>query len=99
MLVPNAGSEESLNLPRRVALSSGRSSAQGGDWPSASLPPVHVAEYGRQQPPWFFLKSSSWFQRRRADRAALENDIDPDSPPNDSFEPVSAEFHGKEAVR
>ena len=31
MLVPNAGSEESLNLPRRVALSSGRSSAQGGD--------------------------------------------------------------------
>ncbi|XP_055430966.1 ATP-binding cassette sub-family A member 9-like isoform X4 [Bubalus kerabau] len=56
-------------------------------------------EYGRQQPPWFFLKSSSWFQRRRADRAALENDIDPDSPPNDSFEPVSAEFHGKEAVR
>ncbi|CAN0146161.1 unnamed protein product [Rangifer tarandus platyrhynchus] len=46
-----------------------------------------------------FLKSSSWFQRRRADRAALENDIDPDFPSNDCFEPVSPEFHGKEAIR
>ncbi|XP_070630287.1 ATP-binding cassette sub-family A member 9 isoform X3 [Bos indicus] len=63
------------------------------------LDKILPTEYGRQQPPWFFLKSSSWFQRRRADRAALENDIDPDSPSDDSFEPVSAEFHGKEAIR
>uniref|UniRef100_A0AC11BJ09 ATP binding cassette subfamily A member 9 n=1 Tax=Ovis aries TaxID=9940 RepID=A0AC11BJ09_SHEEP len=63
------------------------------------LDKILPTEYGRQQPPWFFLKSSSWFQRRRADRAALENDIGPDSPSNDSFEPVSPEFHGKEAIR
>uniref|UniRef100_A0A452GAB2 ATP binding cassette subfamily A member 9 n=1 Tax=Capra hircus TaxID=9925 RepID=A0A452GAB2_CAPHI len=63
------------------------------------LDKILPTEYRRQQPPWFFLKSSSWFQRRRADRAALENDIGPDSPSNDSFEPVSPEFHGKEAIR
>ncbi|XP_065764619.1 ATP-binding cassette sub-family A member 9 isoform X3 [Muntiacus reevesi] len=63
------------------------------------LDKILPTEYGQQQPPWFFLKSSSWFQRRRADRAALENDIDPDFPTNDSFEPVSPEFHGKEAIR
>ncbi|KAF4012945.1 hypothetical protein G4228_003023 [Cervus hanglu yarkandensis] len=63
------------------------------------LDKILPTEYGQQRPPWFFLKSSSWFQRRRADRAALENDIDPDFPSNDSFEPVSPEFHGKEAIR
>lgn len=49
-LVPDAGSEESLNLPRRVALSSGGSGAPGGDWPSASLPPVHVAVHSSGLP-------------------------------------------------
>uniref|UniRef100_A0A8C6DXL4 ATP binding cassette subfamily A member 10 n=1 Tax=Moschus moschiferus TaxID=68415 RepID=A0A8C6DXL4_MOSMO len=63
------------------------------------LDKILPTEYGHQQPPWFFLKSSSWFQCRRADRAALENDIDPDFTSNDSFEPVSPEFHGKEAIR
>ncbi|GAB5581246.1 ATP-binding cassette sub-family A member 9 isoform X1 [Prionailurus iriomotensis] len=36
----------------------------------------------------------------RADHVALENETDSDSsPPNDSFEPVSPEFQGKEAIR
>uniref|UniRef100_A0A8C0SBP1 Uncharacterized protein n=1 Tax=Canis lupus familiaris TaxID=9615 RepID=A0A8C0SBP1_CANLF len=56
-------------------------------------------EYGHRRSPWFFLKSSFWFQHPRADHVALENEIDSDSSPNDSFEPVSPEFHGKEAIR
>uniref|UniRef100_A0A8C0LHU9 ATP binding cassette subfamily A member 9 n=1 Tax=Canis lupus dingo TaxID=286419 RepID=A0A8C0LHU9_CANLU len=55
-------------------------------------------EYGHRRSPWFFLKSSFWFQHPRADHVALENEIDSDSSPNDSFEPVSPEFHGKEAI-
>ncbi|KAB1265902.1 ATP-binding cassette sub-family A member 9 [Camelus dromedarius] len=57
------------------------------------------AEYGRRHSPWFFLKSSFWFQHQRADHAALENETDLDSSTSDPFEPVSPEFHGKEAVR
>ncbi|XP_058417428.1 ATP-binding cassette sub-family A member 9 [Diceros bicornis minor] len=56
-------------------------------------------EYGHRHSPWFFLKSSFWFQRQRADHVALENEIDSDSSSNDSCEPVSQEFHGKEAIR
>ncbi|XP_055983410.1 ATP-binding cassette sub-family A member 9 [Sorex fumeus] len=56
-------------------------------------------EYGRQQSPWFFLKSSFWFQHQRVDHMVLENETDSDSASNDSFEPVSPEFHGKEAIR
>nr|XP_019588401.1 PREDICTED: ATP-binding cassette sub-family A member 9 isoform X2 [Rhinolophus sinicus]XP_019588402.1 PREDICTED: ATP-binding cassette sub-family A member 9 isoform X2 [Rhinolophus sinicus]XP_019588403.1 PREDICTED: ATP-binding cassette sub-family A member 9 isoform X2 [Rhinolophus sinicus] len=60
---------------------------------------VLPTEYGRQRSPWFFLKSSFWFQHQKADHVALENEIDLDSSFNDSFEPVSPEFHGKEAIR
>ncbi|XP_054565472.1 ATP-binding cassette sub-family A member 9 [Eptesicus fuscus] len=60
---------------------------------------VLPTEYGHQHSPWFFLKPSFWFQHQRADHMALENEIDSDSSSNDSFEPVSPEFHGKEAIR
>lgn len=63
------------------------------------LPPVHVDEYGHQHSPWFFLKSSFWFLHQRADHVVFENEPDSDSLPNDSFEPVSPEFYGKEAIR
>ncbi|XP_044936890.1 ATP-binding cassette sub-family A member 9 isoform X5 [Mustela putorius furo] len=56
-------------------------------------------EYGHRHSPWFFLNSSFWFQHQRADHVALENEIDSNSSSNDSFEPVSPEFHGKEAIR
>ncbi|XP_045670013.1 ATP-binding cassette sub-family A member 9 isoform X3 [Ursus americanus] len=56
-------------------------------------------EYGHRRSPWFFMKSSFWFQHQRADHVTLENETDSDSSPNDSFEPVSPEFHGKEAIR
>ncbi|KAM5310186.1 ATP-binding cassette sub-family A member 9 [Glossophaga mutica] len=56
-------------------------------------------EHGHQHSPWFFLKSSFWFQHQRADHMALENETDSDPSSNDSFEPVSPEFHGKEAIR
>ncbi|XP_019479349.1 PREDICTED: ATP-binding cassette sub-family A member 9-like [Hipposideros armiger] len=56
-------------------------------------------EYGHRRTPWFFLKSSFWFQHQRTDHVALENEIDVDPSSNDSFEPVSPEFHGKEAIR
>ncbi|XP_037665432.1 ATP-binding cassette sub-family A member 9 isoform X2 [Choloepus didactylus] len=54
-------------------------------------------EYGHQRSPWFFLKSSFWFQHQ--DHVALENEIDSEPSLNDSFEPMSPEFHGKEAIR
>ncbi|XP_045693109.1 ATP-binding cassette sub-family A member 9 isoform X1 [Phyllostomus hastatus] len=57
------------------------------------------AEYGHQHSPWFFLKSSFWFQHQRADHVAFENETDSGPSSNDSFEPVSPEFHGKEAIR
>ncbi|XP_022375557.1 ATP-binding cassette sub-family A member 9 [Enhydra lutris kenyoni] len=56
-------------------------------------------EYGHRRSPRFFLNSSSWFQHQRADHVALENEIDSNSSSNDSFEPVSPEFHGREAIR
>lgn len=55
-------------------------------------------EYGRRRSPLFFLKCSFWSQQNTADHAVLENEIEYDSS-NDSFEPVSPEFHGKEAIR
>ncbi|ELK37047.1 ATP-binding cassette sub-family A member 9 [Myotis davidii] len=60
---------------------------------------VLPTEHGRRHSPWFFLKPSFWFQHQRADHVALENEIDSDSSSNDSFEPVSPEFYGKEAIR
>ncbi|KAI5929127.1 ATP-binding cassette sub-family A member 9 [Manis javanica] len=62
-------------------------------------PPIHVAEYGHQRSPLFFLKLSFCSQHQSADHVALENEIDSNSSSNDSFEPVSPEFQGKEAIR
>ncbi|XP_027626944.1 ATP-binding cassette sub-family A member 9 isoform X2 [Tupaia chinensis] len=56
-------------------------------------------EYGHRRSPLFFLKSSFWFRHQRANHVALENETDSDSSSNDCFEPVSPEFHGKEAIR
>uniref|UniRef100_G1Q7X7 ATP-binding cassette sub-family A member 8-like n=2 Tax=Myotis lucifugus TaxID=59463 RepID=G1Q7X7_MYOLU len=56
-------------------------------------------EYEHQYSPLFFLKSSFWSRQRNADHVALEDEIYSDPSSNDSFEPVSPEFHGKEAIR
>ncbi|KAK1330895.1 LOW QUALITY PROTEIN: hypothetical protein QTO34_008837 [Cnephaeus nilssonii] len=56
-------------------------------------------EYGHQYSPLFFLKSSFWSRQHNADHVALEDEIYSDSSSNDFFEPVSPEFHGKEAIR
>ncbi|XP_072501637.1 ATP-binding cassette sub-family A member 9-like isoform X2 [Notamacropus eugenii] len=55
-------------------------------------------EYGQKQSPLFFLKSSFWFQKQKAVHEVLENEINPEHY-SDSFEPISPEFHGKEAIR
>ncbi|XP_005402172.1 PREDICTED: ATP-binding cassette sub-family A member 9 isoform X2 [Chinchilla lanigera] len=55
--------------------------------------------YGHQHSATFFLKSAFWCQYRGTKHVALENEIDSDPSSSDSFEPVSAEFHGKEAIR
>ncbi|XP_036755843.2 ABC-type organic anion transporter ABCA8 isoform X1 [Manis pentadactyla] len=55
-------------------------------------------EYGHRYPPLFFLKSSFWSRQRKADHVVLEDEMD-SSPFNDSFEPVSPEFHRKDAIR
>uniref|UniRef100_A0A5F9D4K1 ATP binding cassette subfamily A member 8 n=1 Tax=Oryctolagus cuniculus TaxID=9986 RepID=A0A5F9D4K1_RABIT len=55
-------------------------------------------EYGRRRSPLFFLKCSFSSQQNTADHEVLENEIEYDSS-NDSFEPISPEFHGKEAIR
>uniref|UniRef100_A0A8C6WD88 ATP-binding cassette, sub-family A member 9 n=1 Tax=Nannospalax galili TaxID=1026970 RepID=A0A8C6WD88_NANGA len=57
------------------------------------------AKFGHQHSPLFFLKSSFWFQYQGANHVVLENEIDSDPSLNDSFEPVSPEFQGKEAIR
>ncbi|XP_043820045.1 ATP-binding cassette sub-family A member 9-like isoform X2 [Dromiciops gliroides] len=49
-------------------------------------------EYGYRYSPLFFLKS------RRQHHKVLENETSPEYY-SDSFEPVSPEFHGKEAIR
>ncbi|XP_053426831.1 ABC-type organic anion transporter ABCA8-like isoform X2 [Nycticebus coucang] len=57
-------------------------------------------EYGHQYSPLFFLKCSFWSQQQKAEQhMALEDEIDFDLSSSDSFEPVSPEFHGKEAIR
>ncbi|XP_051851187.1 ATP-binding cassette sub-family A member 10-like [Antechinus flavipes] len=55
-------------------------------------------EYGRQQSPLFFLKSSFWFQKQKTVHEILENEINTEHY-SDCFEPISPEFHGKEAIR
>uniref|UniRef100_A0A8D1JLA8 ABC transporter domain-containing protein n=1 Tax=Sus scrofa TaxID=9823 RepID=A0A8D1JLA8_PIG len=62
------------------------------------LDKILPTEYGRQHSPWFFLKSF-WFQHQSSGHVALENEIDSNCSSNDSFEPVSPEFQGKEAIR
>ncbi|XP_014391694.1 PREDICTED: ATP-binding cassette sub-family A member 8 [Myotis brandtii] len=64
-----------------------------------NLSPGHIDEYEHQYSPLFFLKSSFWSRQRNADHVALEDEIYSDPSSNDSFEPVSPEFHGKEAIR
>ncbi|NP_001392075.1 ABC-type organic anion transporter ABCA8A isoform 3 [Mus musculus] len=59
---------------------------------------VLPSEYGRRHPPLFFLKSSFWSGQNPANRTALDNETDYEFS-DDSFEPVSMEFHGKEAIR
>ncbi|XP_036125022.1 ATP-binding cassette sub-family A member 8-like [Molossus molossus] len=56
-------------------------------------------KYGHRYPPLFFLKSSFWSRQHNADHMVLEDEIDPGPSSNDCFEPVSPEFHGKEAIR
>ncbi|KAG3268592.1 ATP-binding cassette sub-family A member 8, transcript variant X1 [Ictidomys tridecemlineatus] len=56
-------------------------------------------EFGHQHSPWFFLKSSFWSRQQKADHVILEDKIDSNPSSNDSFEPVSPEFQGKEAIR
>ncbi|XP_077019795.1 ATP-binding cassette sub-family A member 6 isoform X2 [Tamandua tetradactyla] len=57
--------------------------------------------YGSEQrySPLFFLNSSSCFQHQRTDNKLIEKEIDSDHPYSDYFEPVAAEFQGKEAIR
>uniref|UniRef100_A0A8C5JZ27 ATP-binding cassette, sub-family A member 8a n=1 Tax=Jaculus jaculus TaxID=51337 RepID=A0A8C5JZ27_JACJA len=52
-------------------------------------------EYGHRYSPLFFLKSSFWSQQKMV---VLENEMDYEFS-DESFEPVSTEFHGKEAIR
>ncbi|XP_053424297.1 ATP-binding cassette sub-family A member 9 isoform X2 [Nycticebus coucang] len=59
---------------------------------------VLPTEYGHRRSPLFFLKSF-WFQHRRPDHVALENEMDSYPLSDDSFEPVSPEFYGKEGIR
>ncbi|KAK2507817.1 hypothetical protein MC885_014422 [Smutsia gigantea] len=56
-------------------------------------------QYGHQHSPWFFLRPSFCSRHQRVDHVALENKIDSDSSPKDSFEPMSPEFQGKKAIR
>ncbi|XP_066242827.1 ABC-type organic anion transporter ABCA8-like [Saccopteryx leptura] len=57
------------------------------------------SEDGRQYSPLFFLKPSFWSRQQNADSVALEDKTDFNISSTDSFEPVSPEFHGKEAIR
>ncbi|XP_021514207.2 ABC-type organic anion transporter ABCA8A-like isoform X2 [Meriones unguiculatus] len=59
---------------------------------------VLPSDYGRRHSPLFFLKSSFWSPQNRPERMALDNEMDYEFS-DDSFEPVSTEFHGKEAIR
>ncbi|KAF6091898.1 ATP binding cassette subfamily A member 8 [Phyllostomus discolor] len=56
-------------------------------------------EHGHQHSPLFFLKSSFWSRQHNAGHVALEDAMYSDPSSIDSFEPVSPEFHGKEAIR
>ena len=78
-----------------AVLKEGGSLPSGGDWPGICL----VDEYGHRYSPLFFLKSSFRSKQQRTDHIALEDELDSNPSSNDSFEPMSPEFHGKEAIR
>ncbi|KAM9208834.1 LOW QUALITY PROTEIN: ATP-binding cassette sub-family A member 10-like [Dugong dugon] len=52
-----------------------------------------------RQSPLFFLKSSFWSQHQNPHQEVYENEINPECSSDDSFEPVSPEFHGEESIR
>ncbi|XP_077636408.1 ATP-binding cassette sub-family A member 10 [Crocuta crocuta] len=56
-------------------------------------------EGGCPHSPLFFLKSSFWSHRQNTHHEVFEDEINPEHHPDDSFEPVPLEFHGKEAIR
>ncbi|XP_038612933.1 ATP-binding cassette sub-family A member 9-like [Tachyglossus aculeatus] len=56
-------------------------------------------DYGHRHSPLFFLKSSFWSPIPRSGRVVFENENNPIHSSDNSFEPVSPEFHGKEAIR
>ncbi|XP_012892087.1 PREDICTED: ATP-binding cassette sub-family A member 6 [Dipodomys ordii] len=49
--------------------------------------------------PLFFLNSSFCFQHWRTKNNVLEENLDPEQPSDDYFEPVAPELQGKEAIR
>ncbi|XP_075850815.1 ATP-binding cassette sub-family A member 10 isoform X2 [Microcebus murinus] len=54
---------------------------------------------GHRQSPLFFLKSSFWSKHKNTHHEVFQNEINPEHFSDDSFEPVSPEFHEKEAIR
>ncbi|XP_032312874.1 ATP-binding cassette sub-family A member 10 isoform X1 [Camelus ferus] len=56
-------------------------------------------EDGHRHSPLFFLKSSFWSQHQNTHHEVFENEMNPEDSSEGSFEPVSPEFHGKEAIR
>ncbi|XP_055264689.1 ATP-binding cassette sub-family A member 10 isoform X3 [Moschus berezovskii] len=56
-------------------------------------------ENGQRHSPLFFLKSSFWSQHKNPRREVFGGETNSELSCDDSFEPVSPEFHGKEAIR
>uniref|UniRef100_A0A2K6LSR3 ATP binding cassette subfamily A member 10 n=1 Tax=Rhinopithecus bieti TaxID=61621 RepID=A0A2K6LSR3_RHIBE len=54
---------------------------------------------GHGDSPLFFLKSSFWSKHQNTHHEIFENEMNSENSSDDSFEPVSPEFHGKEAIR
>ncbi|KAK7822633.1 hypothetical protein U0070_001981, partial [Myodes glareolus] len=53
----------------------------------------------RRYSPLFFLNLSSCFRQKTSSHQVIERGIDPELPSDDYFEPVAAEYQGKEAIR
>ncbi|DAA18077.1 TPA: ATP-binding cassette, sub-family A (ABC1), member 9-like, partial [Bos taurus] len=56
-------------------------------------------ESGQRHSPLFFLKSSFWSQHKNTHHEVFGNEMNSELSCDDSFEPVSPEFHRKEAIR
>nr|XP_019588393.1 PREDICTED: ATP-binding cassette sub-family A member 10 isoform X1 [Rhinolophus sinicus]XP_019588394.1 PREDICTED: ATP-binding cassette sub-family A member 10 isoform X1 [Rhinolophus sinicus] len=54
---------------------------------------------GHRLSPLFFLKSSFWSQHQNTHHEDFEDELNTEHSSDDSFEPVSPEFHGREAIR